>query len=300
MNYWPAKPLSLEITTKRDGPGEIVDLDRPYGLIGSHSQCNVRIRTSDSPRAIYAAFSFPDRIEVWPLGPVAFPVWGTIGPQEEISIGSTRVKVDHQQQDQSVAGKDFSFTAKRHRFKIIASENDRSIVLERQVNILGGAHPSTIRIHGAGLAACQIAVVAFDQGCWLVPLDPNAEGADPSEPIFLAAGDQVKIGKLTYGYDVDDQDAAHRSDDNLQVETTELSNQFVRQTNQVENRLQDDDITPDQITQRLVSIQRQRKRWFSLAKVCALVLLVGSALFVVGWVLSVLIPLIAKIYGFET
>jgi hypothetical protein len=314
MKFWPAEPLSLEIIDNSSSEGKVVYLDRPFGLIGSHKHCDFRIAESSAPDVVYALFSLPGRVEVWPLGRVAFPVWGPISVDTEFSVGKTQLRLISSPERGQILQSDSSFTWSTDNEKVLKirhGKKKRSILINRQASIVGSAHPSVIRLQGAKLASCALAVVCFDQGCWLLRLDIDSRQTGESRSNFVAEGEQTVIGNLSIGYQVrpkSDESSAHyesgilsHGEDDGEDSSKNLLTREPRGKLPENSRLSPElDITPDQITDRLASIQRQRTQWFSIGKKLATFALIVCATGVVVWALSVLVPKVIKIYGLDT
>lgn len=215
MDYWPSARWKIAVIER--GIEHWIEPELPFALIGSHPCCTVQI---DEPRVspyVYFACCFADSVEVWPLCPIAFPRWGVILPEHSLAVGRKRISLFHQSHSlwPDIADRGGS-TEDKETSPSIAQGVKREITLDwdgkqrqkmlaRRVMILGGEHPSTLRLYGQGLAPCDHAVVCDGTSVWLVNLTPGLQDAKAERlcrPLKSAStpeiiGDiKVRLGKV--------------------------------------------------------------------------------------------------------
>lgn len=203
---WDAPTWKVRLRVQREE--RRIELDKPFALIGAHPRCDIRIEESKLPPVVYLVVACPDRIEVWPTCPLAFPVWGRVGKNHVLSIGRSRIRLAF-----ASMGKDSDFIATEdeelsgglrddaeERSEIGPDEIARSecpdptarLILDwgkgpqykslnRNVTIIGEDHPSLIRLHNADLHRCDHGLVCFGSDVWLINLHPDR--VPPDAPI---------------------------------------------------------------------------------------------------------------------
>ncbi len=216
--FWPWS--SWKICLSRGDDGNLVEPNLPFAFIGSHESCAVKIEDLRVPPIVYLACCFPDSIEVWPLCAIAFARWGPIRSIEELVVGKTVLTFSHAgfggqltnrnfhrqpglplvRPDSDAASPNTNATSTISRNPYLALhcvDKFRSKELRRRVTIMGGGHPSTLRLRGHGLAMCDHAIISFEGRVWLIDLKPRRDSASADWVRELSAGSPPKgIGSM--------------------------------------------------------------------------------------------------------
>ncbi|MCP4885119.1 MAG: hypothetical protein GY904_00680 [Planctomycetaceae bacterium] len=191
MNYWPAARWKIAIIEQ--GIERWIEPELPYALIGSHPCCTIQIAEPRVSPYVYFACCFADSVEVWPLCPIAFPRWGVTLPENSLAVGRKRISLFHQSHSlwPDIADRGGSTERKdttpglaqgvRREITLDWDGKQRPKTLARRVMILGGEHPSTLRLYGQDLAACDHAIVCVDASVWLINLKPDPENRDAAK-----------------------------------------------------------------------------------------------------------------------
>ena len=174
-------------------------MDSPFAMVGGHPSCQIRIDKLGTPDLVYIVFSFKETIEVWPMVAIAFPQWGPLAADQPLMVGGTRLLFE-QHENEAPLPKDFRRSSKMHILDVDGEPHmkRRSVLLNHRVEIVGGSHPSTIRIRDVGLSDCEQAIVGFDECCWQINLRQNIDEADRVKQKFVDDG--MEIGKLNASY----------------------------------------------------------------------------------------------------
>ena len=179
-------------------------MDLPFALVGSHPSCQIRIDKLSVPDLVYVVFSFKETIEVWPTTAIAFPQWGPLAANQPLMVGGTQLRFV-QQEHKSPCTESYHRSGKMHILDVDRPHmRRRSVVLDHRVQIVGGGHPSTIRIRDVGLSNCEQAIVGFDECCWQLNLRQNIVESDRVKQIFVN-DDGMTIGELNARYRIKNQ-----------------------------------------------------------------------------------------------
>lgn len=220
MEFWQSVPWKALVSstdptdsdpTDSDPSDSVVNLSLPFALIGSHPICNVQIKRRRVPSLAYIVFSFPGSIEVWPLCALAYPQWGVLDDDQRLRVGRTSIQLVQEKVPESAKLKFEESLQSTEKMRVSGHNDSRmplmfemdfrgkggSFFLDRRVVILGSDHPSTRRLHGVGMAACDHAVVYTDQRGWLINLQPTRGQVLTSLVDTLAiGGEKIRIGKI--------------------------------------------------------------------------------------------------------
>ena len=215
MDYWPSARWKIAVIEQ--GIEHWIEPELPFALIGSHPCCTVQINEPRVSPYVYFACCFADSVEVWPLCPIAFPRWGVILPEHSLAVGRKRISLFHQSHSlwHDIADRGGSTERKEtspspaqgvgREITLDWDGKQRQKMLARRVMILGGKHPSTLRLYGQGLAPCDHAVVCNGTSVWLVNLTPDLQDSEAERlcrPLNSAStpeiiGDiKVRLGKV--------------------------------------------------------------------------------------------------------
>ncbi|MEM9828788.1 MAG: hypothetical protein AAF958_19535 [Planctomycetota bacterium] len=161
----------------------IRELRSPYALIGRHDSCQIRLADPHAPDVAYIAVCFPDAVEVWPVCPLAYSMWGIARPDLELLIGRSKVSFDSEIADTrpdlddmeaAVIASDQEAADAPVRLMLDWGQGTVHKKIRRRITIVGGDHPSIIRIHGRNLRRCSCAIVRQNGTLWWINLDPMA------------------------------------------------------------------------------------------------------------------------------
>ncbi len=163
----------------------------PFALIGSGAHCHVRLPVQDGLDTAYFACNFDDRIELWPLCAIAFPVWGVIPQEIEVLLGQFRLRCE-----KSIH---CSGTSSPIDVELTMSWGQKTVTkaIARPVTIFGSQHPSVWRTRGRQMLPCDHAIVCVENRIWLVDLHPP-ERSFKNPPIYelTANGQYYQIGDM--------------------------------------------------------------------------------------------------------
>ncbi len=196
--YWASPPCRVRVD---DGKNvSWIDLKRPYALVGSHSCCTLRIRSTHVPDVAYIVCCLRDRIEAWPVAAIAFPRWGTIPPDLPLIVGPCSLTFHPTVEAASVRQHVSAVADSEIETRLSWPGRDFARSFRRPVTIIGDDHPSVLRLHGRGLSTCQFAAVVQDEGFWLVDL--SARRMQRSERVrrFREPGETMSLGDATLEY----------------------------------------------------------------------------------------------------
>ncbi len=208
MEYWPS--ARWKILMVEHGVEQWVEPSLPFALIGSHPCCAGHVAEGRVPPVAYFACCFADAVEVWPLSPIAYPRWGVTLPEHTLSVGKKRISLFHESHrlwpqiadrgaipDRNTAGVGAAQGVKR-KITLDWDGKPRSKLLARRVMIMGDDHPSTLRLHGQGLATCDHAVVCVGASVWLINLNPPEDETDPKRLCrrLSSMSDPLIVGKI--------------------------------------------------------------------------------------------------------
>ncbi|MEM9588190.1 MAG: hypothetical protein AAGA03_12990 [Planctomycetota bacterium] len=214
MDLWTAEPWGVAIESQ--GSEQLLQIQLPFLLIGSHPLCEVQIAGTRVPAVAYAAFCFADAVEVWPVAPIAFPVWGSINASTELLVGGRRLRFRHASldgkspPDGDVPNEWPSIHSPELPQISIRWEGERRLKrLTRRVTIYGDEHPSTLRLHDQGLARCDQAMIAAEEKLYLVNLNP--EHAD-HPPVRQLGESPIQVGQTALALSRETAKAAELDD----------------------------------------------------------------------------------------
>jgi hypothetical protein len=211
MKYWSSAPWKV-VVLKSNGDESTNLLSLPVALIGSDPACNIRLDEVRAQPLAYIAVAFDDSVEVWPLCALAYPRWGIVGPKSKVRVGHAKVNLaltsdpGNPKQPRKHVSKDSGIDQDPgdrplHVLQLDFRGDSYPFAMGRRIVILGDGHPSTFRIHGAGLAQCDHAIVNLDQCCWLVNLQPDPTQLIDDRVKILQVGDTpIQIGELQISY----------------------------------------------------------------------------------------------------
>ena len=276
-------------------------MDLPFALVGGHPSCQIRIDKRGTPDLVYIVFSFNETIEVWPTTAVAFPQWGPLAVDTPLMVGGTRIHFEQQ-----LGGNPHSENYKRSSIMHILdvdggpSKKKRSVVLEHRVQIVGGDHPSTIRIRNVGLRTCEQAIVSFDECCWQINLRQNTAEPDRVRQVFVD-NDRMKIGELNAAYRTKIHGVKKTSSGTIKLASSNAvapaaseivdASEALDSTRESDSGDEADGIT-EAVTNRLVTLNRTRSFPTKVIKWGLWLLLVAAAGTILGWIAKELAPLI--------
>ena len=197
LHYWPSAPWTARLTSSSQSLS--INMDLPFAMVGSHPYCHIRIDKPGTPDLVYVVFSFKETIEVWPTVAIAFPQWGPLADSQPLMVGGTSILFE-QRENEAPLPENFRRSSKMHILDLDGEPHikRRSVLLNHRVQIVGGNHPSTIRIRDVGLSDCEQAIVGFDECCWQIDLRQNIDESDRVKQIFVDDG--MKIGRLNASY----------------------------------------------------------------------------------------------------
>ncbi len=218
MNYWPSR--KWKVTLSGDGSTREIEPELPFALVGSHELCSIKINVPEHRVApiIYFLCCFEDTVEAWPLCSLAYSRWGRIDAQDTLLVGQTTIAVSHLETEHTTAcvREDRQQPAEALSAWVSAESRDAqqdtkslSLVLgchgklwcmslHRPVNILGGRHPSTLRVHGHKLARCDHAIIASGASVWLIDLKASSCCSEGERVTKLQkSADPYVIGRMT-------------------------------------------------------------------------------------------------------
>ena len=268
-------------------------------MVGGHPSCQIQIDKPGTPDLVYVVFSFNETIEVWPTTAIAFPHWGPLPSNQSVMIGGMQIQFK-QQVDETPHFKNYHRSSMMHilDFDGGASKKKSSVLLDNRVQIVGGDHPSTIRIRDVGLSNCEQAIVNFDECCWQINLRQNISEPDRVKQIFV--DDQMSIGMLKAEYRTKSGEARKTSSGSSTLESlipiepaaAKLVNAQETLHPERENHLVDeaDEIT-EAITDRLVTLNRTRSLRSKVVQWGLWLLMVAAAGGILAWMAKELTPL---------
>jgi len=211
MDYWPSARWKMLISGT--GSEQWIEPATPFALIGSHPCCVGRIEESRVPPAVYLACCFADSVEVWPLCPIAYPRWGVTLPEHNLSVGKHRISLFHQSHrlwpevakkgvipdtNSTTSGAVGVAQGVMRKISLDWDGKQRSKSLARRVMIMGGDHPSTLRLYGQGLESCDHAVICVGASVWLINLNPPPGETDPARLCkrLTSMSDPTHVGNI--------------------------------------------------------------------------------------------------------
>jgi hypothetical protein len=187
------------------------ELPQPFALIGSDPRCDIVIAENRLPPVVYLAVLRGERIELWPLCAIAFPVWGPIKGKPQVMVGKAKLRFVREGEP------DWPATAQNRpgdaineveALRLETPGPNASLAMDwgtgtqlkplnRPVSILGEGHPSLIRLHGVGLRTCELGLVCVGTKIWVIQLNPSVLRPDETVVRQLSEGGQsTLIGDL--------------------------------------------------------------------------------------------------------
>ena len=280
-------------------------MDLPFALVGGHPSCQIRIDRLGTPDLVYVVFSFRDTIEVWPATSIAFAQWGPLAADQPLMVGGTRLFFE-QQEIGKPRSQNYRRSSKMHILNVDAGPNKkkRAVLLDHRVQIVGGNHPSTIRIRNFGLGICEQAIVSFDECCWQIDLRQNIVESDRVKQIFVG-DDGMKIGKLNAAYRTKSRKAKKTESGPSKLAPPKpvdpaASKRGIDPESLDSKRKNGSGDEPSGITEavtdRLVTLNRTRTLPAKAAKWCLWFLLVAAAGGILAWIVTELAPLIIDLW----
>ena len=211
MHYWPSTRWGF--SSNWNASGHWTEVPCPFALIGSHPRCQIHVEYKRLPQVVYFAVCCGDRIEIWPLCAIAFPLWGRVKAETQVMIGKRRLRLmsendagllSAQASRPGDAINDFG----QLRTGVDVDSADASLVLDwgsevqyrkltRRVSVVGERHPSLMRMDGLGLRDCELGIVCVGKRVWAVQLNPSAvPGNQPLVRELVPGGESVWVGNV--------------------------------------------------------------------------------------------------------
>ena len=279
-------------------------MDFPFAMVGKHPSCQIRIDKPGTPDLVYVVFSFKETIEVWPTVAIAFPYWGPLASDQPLMVGGTSLLFE-QQENEAPPPENFRRSSKMHILDVAGEPpmKRRSVLLNHRVQIVGGNHPSTIRIRDAGLRDCEQAIVVFDECCWQINLRQNINEPDRVKQIFV--DDSMKIGNLNASYRTKDGKAKQFSSKSSKLPSQApirpvVSKKVVASESldiQPENGLGDEsERITETVTDRLVMLNRTRTLRAKSVKWSLWLLMMVVAGSMLTWIAREFAPLLGGLW----
>ncbi len=209
INLWPAVRWGAMI--REAGEERWCELPHPFALIGSDPRCDIVIAENRLPPVVYLAVLRGERIELWPLCAIAFPVWGPIKGKPQVMVGKSKLRFIREGEPQWPApGQNRPGDAinEVEALRLEVPGPNASLAMDwgggtqlkpinRPVSILGEGHPSLIRLHGVGLRTCELGVVCVGAKIWVIQLNPSVLRPDEAVVRQLSqGGESTLIGDL--------------------------------------------------------------------------------------------------------
>ena len=330
MVYWSTSHLDALVSLKNRAQPAI-HLELPFALIGSHPACNVQLAGVRAPRFSYLAIIIEDTVQVWPLCALAYSQWGDLPDGEKLRIGHAKIMLtavpkecpteQHAQAD-TKNSKTLNFDLETDSLvvQIGLLGKEYSFVIGRHVVIVGEDHPSTLRIRSAGLKKCGYAIIASQDGCWIIELCPQ-QTQTATDLVHAVKLDEpaVRVGDFSISVrrPSPDELSAIESPDTTAALIKVTARQFVRPASKPHSRTGSDkkkvatksdrpvaepdplELTSD-ITNRLVSISRSRWSKQRLLKTTATITLALAAGVMLIWIFAEkLLPIIVNFEGHQ-
>ena len=302
LDYWPSVPWTARLTSSSQSLSIAMDL--PFAMVGSHPSCQIQIDKPSTPDLVYVVFSFKETIEVWPTVAIAFPYWGPLAADQPLMVGGTSLLFE-QQENEFPLPDNFRRSSKMHILDVAREPHTkrRSVLLNHRVQIVGGNHPSTIRIRDVGLRDCEQAIVGFDECCWQINLRQNINESDRVKQIFFDDG--MKIGELNASYRTKDGKAKQFISKSSKLPSQKpirpaTSRRVVATESLVfkrENGLGDEsERITETVTDRLVMLNRTRTLRARLVKWCLRLLMMAVAGGMLTWIAREFAPLLGGLW----
>jgi pSer/pThr/pTyr-binding forkhead associated (FHA) protein len=196
--------LQLLIEVKGEAHARKVSLNRPYLLIGSDSQCDVRIKQpSVLPYHVYVQW-IDGRLFCWGLGDVQPPAtW--VGPKP-VALGPFRVSVPdvdlaNGQQDPQSRSSELAEEVSQIQLKFAGVEqSDNLWPVDRRLTLIGRGAQCKLRLDHPEIPIVLAALVRTNRTCWLVDLQHsdrlqvNDQYIDSLQA--LDVGDKLRLGEF--------------------------------------------------------------------------------------------------------
>ncbi|TWT56251.1 hypothetical protein [Allorhodopirellula solitaria] len=208
MAYWTESKWA--VISSSANQSQRLEQRLPFALIGAGTHCDLQLPVQDGLKTAYFACCFDDRIEVWPLCAIAFPVWGVIPSEIEVLLGHLRLRFErtgrpggsnegaNNTNEEGAIENANSFASD---VELTMAWNQKSVTkkIARTVTILGSQHPSVWRTHGRGMQACDHAIICTQNRVWLVDLQPAPQPGLPRSAYELLPNQQYyQIGDMRF------------------------------------------------------------------------------------------------------